>query len=226
MLRIEFGLVLLALLIAFIYPSLGSQWFEKLERRFSQLSRRQALAVVLVGATALALRAVMLPIEPIPEPIVHDEFGYLLAADTLAHGRLTNPTHPMWVHFETFSILQKPTYQCFAQPAQGMILAFGKVVFGHPFWGVWLSVGVMCAAITWMLQGWLSPEWALVGGVLSVLRYGAFSYWANSYWGGALGAIGGALVLGALPRFAEEDGLLFPEQAAHRIVAVLERRHR
>jgi len=200
MLLIESSLVLLTLIIAFFYPSLGSRRFEKAEAFFAKLSRRPALSVILVGLLALTLRAALLPIFPVPEPIVHDEFGYLLAADTYAHGRLTNPTHPMWIHFETFAVLQKPTYQCFAQPAQGMILAFGKVVFGHPFWGVWLSAGLMCAAITWMLQGWLAPGWALLGGALAVLRYGVITYWANSYWGGAAGAIGGALVLGALPR--------------------------
>jgi len=111
----------------------------------------------------------------------------------------------MWEHFETFSILMKPTYQCFAQPSQGMMLALGKVFFSGPFWGVWLSCGLMCAAITWMLQASFAPQWALMGGLLAVLRYGVFGYWADSYWGGAVGAIGGALVLGSLPRVKESQ---------------------
>src|SRR6266498_2616949 len=200
MMRIETGLLIIALLIVWLRPTLGSSFFETLECSFFRLAQRRALSVLVVGLAALALRALLLPLFPVPEPVVHDEFGYLLAADTFSHGRLTNPTHPMWMHFESFELLQKPTYQCFSPPVQGMILAFGKVLFGHPYWGVWLSVGVMGAAITWMLQGWIAAEWALLGGVLSVLRYGPLTYWGNSYWGGAHGAIGGALVLGALPR--------------------------
>jgi hypothetical protein len=175
-------------------------------------ARRPVLCTCGLFVAVVFVRVALLQRFSVPAGGIHDEFSYLLMGDTFAHGRLSNPTHPMWMSLETFHVNFFPRYASMYPPLQGIVLAAGQVL-GDPWIGVLLSCGAMAAVMYWMLLAWVPSRWALLGGVIVWLKFCVTSYWINSYWGGATGATGGALLLGAMARVARKprirDAVLF-----------------
>jgi hypothetical protein len=147
-------------------------------------------ALPVVYQTLLALRV------PLPYPAGHDEFSYLLGADTLVHGRFANPTPGLVEHFETMHVLMSPTYASKYPIGQAASLAVGKLLFGHPYWGVVMVLALAGAAAVWATRVWAGPIWALISGIQVIAVFGTHDIWARSYWGGGLAFLGAMLVIG------------------------------
>ncbi len=175
-------------------------WSPLLQRSLAAFAGKKRTAMLTLFLVPIALRLALLPNHPVPTPNVYDEFSHLLVADTLLHLRLANPAHPMHRFFETFFVLQRPTYSSIYPLGQGLMLAFGRLISGLPWTGVLCASGAFCALTYWMLRAFVPPLWALLGGALAVIEFGPLNLWMNCYWGGSLPAAAGCLVFGALPR--------------------------
>src|SRR5579862_2160327 len=202
------GVESLILCVTFVIAILSSRLRHRPWRRprwLSWILASNRRSVFSIFALALISRALLLPVAGIPEPRINDEYSYLLMGDTFAHFRLTNPTPAAWQHFETFHVNFLPTYHSKYPVSQGLALAFGEIVFRQPWIGIYLSTALLCGAICWTLQAFVPPGWALLGALLATCLLALFSYWMNSYWGGSMAALGGALALGSLLRLFEKD---------------------
>ena len=171
--------------------------------------RRPALTALLLATGFIALRLALLPVMPVPQPVVTDEFSHLLLADTLLHGRVTNPVHPFWPHFESIHILMRPHYVSPYFPGHALWLAAGRLFIGSAWAGVLAQCWIFLAVLYWMLRGWMPSRWALFGVLLAGLRFAIGSYWINNLHGGFLPAIGGAFVAGAFVRLRKQPSITY-----------------
>lgn len=168
-----------------------------------------ALTFVVATAVSLSITAV----RGVPAPTVHDEFAYLLGADTFASGRVTNPTHPLWEHFESFHIIHQPSYTLKYPPAQSMTLAGGQWL-GHPIIGSCLATGLAAAALVWMLAGWLPRKYLWLVMLFGIFHPGLQIVWGQSYWGGNLALTGAALLIGSFGRLTSKMEIRYAATAA------------
>lgn len=192
----------LAAALLWRWPALGADSARSAWRELRHLGRgRHRPFVILALAGGLGTAATFALFGP-PIPRISDEKSYLLAADTFAHGRLANPPLADAAHYATEHVLFSPTYASKYPPAQGLVLGLGQRLFGHPAAGLILESALLCLCIGWAVGGVMAPPWPLVGGLLAAFRLGVGSYFNQSYWGGSVATIGGALVLGAVLRFS------------------------
>lgn len=105
-------------------------------------------------------------------PAYHDEFSYLLQAQTILNGRMSWPRMTIRPDlFHQIHVLNEPTTASRYFPWTGVWLA-PFVAWGHPYLAQWFAGALSCVFFFRSLQMLLPFSWALSGGLLIAVSPG------------------------------------------------------
>ena len=152
-----------------------------------------ALVVVIIRSTVVG--------DPHP-PWYTDDFGYALTADTFAHGRLTNPPHPMRAFFSSLYVLQTPTYNSMYQSGPAALAAAGQVLLHRRAAALWIACAAAACAVCWGAEAVAPIGIAWLAGLL-VAMHPVVLEWMNHYHAAPFNAFAGALAIGGALRVRE-----------------------
>lgn len=165
--------------------------------RLTKLQWRWGVAVIALAAFLIAAGIEWLyPYAP----RIHDEFSKLLSADTLLHGRLSNPTPQVWQPLQSFHVIMQPAYAAKYPIGPGLLIAAGWLLLGSPIASSWLAVAACSASVAWCARAVVPRRWALFAGLLVALHPALQTNWSQSLVHGYLPAIGSALLTGGVLR--------------------------
>ncbi|MFK7737211.1 MAG: hypothetical protein AB8B50_14340, partial [Pirellulaceae bacterium] len=156
------------------------------------------------GCLGCAVAAAISTVKPF-HPTLHDEYSYLLGADTLLHGRLANPTPKAWEALQTFHVIMQPAYASKYPLAQSASIALGWWFLGIPLAGAWLGAGLASVSAVWMLAGVASRGWAILGGLIVAFHPAMQTAWSYSLAGGWLTFAASMMVLGGVLRLRRQN---------------------
>ncbi|MEQ1858576.1 MAG: hypothetical protein ABMA13_01420 [Chthoniobacteraceae bacterium] len=197
------AVAILLFVVGLVLPRSVARRGEWIVRILDRLGERPWACLGGFAVLSFAISVLASTVLESPAPRVHDEFAYLMQAETFLHGRLKNEPHPLWQHFETFHVISSPIYAAKFPPAQALVLAAGMWL-GSPIYGVWISTALSVAALLWMFFAWLPRRWAVVAAILTTLNP-LLLLWNWSFWGGSIALGAGALVLSGWRRVAADD---------------------
>jgi hypothetical protein len=119
----------------------------------------------------------------------------MLQAKTYLAGHLANYVN-LLPDFESVYVLLLPTYASIYPILRSFPLGVGYWLGIGAWGGVLLSMVALTVAVYWMVREWVNRKYSFIAALIVILRYGLFSVWVNSYWGGAFTPLGGVLLLG------------------------------
>ena len=216
-------------LLAWLRAFIGAWWlsllllpvafFLRTRIRVRLIEPRRTAAYVSIAVLALIAAATHTAIvgDPAP-PWYTDDYGYALSADTFAHGRLTNPPHPMRAYFDTLYILQTPTYNSMYQSAPGLLAAAGEMLFHRRVVMLWIAAAAAAMAVCWAAEAVVPIGIAWLAGLI-VAIHPVLLTWLNHYHAAPLNALAGSLAIGGALRAS--SGRRWPAVAMGAGIAIL-----